>query len=406
MTNFSLTFDAISEDIPGSKWQTRWTRSWPEYRAWFLARGGQNGPSRTQSEAALARHMPELVPIHRRLSHLAGDSDLAARFLSTWCPPEYLGGCSVAALADDTGVRLVRNYDLSPDLNEGLLLRSEWTGQPVMGMIEFLWGVSDGVNAAGLAVALAYGGRGGTAPGFGITTILRYVLETCASVGEATAALRRIPSHMAYNITLADRHGATATLELHPGGGARLISPAITTNHQHGPESADRPAFTRTHDRRAHLEDLLDRDTTAQALGAAFLKPPLYQRDYQGGFGTLFTAVYDPVAGGLDLRWPDQTWTQSLTAFNEGRREIIYSPRTATETAARNTPDPVAVFAALRPHLPAPAARALDRWLENSQNTRTDWTALGGVFAGWTQGLESGPPTCSDILEYSCHWQS
>jgi len=45
-------------------------------------------------------------------------------------------------------VRLLRNYDLSPDLNEGLLLRSEWTGRPVMGMVEFLWGLSDGMGSA------------------------------------------------------------------------------------------------------------------------------------------------------------------------------------------------------------------------------------------------------------------
>jgi hypothetical protein len=69
----------------------------------------------------------------------------------------YLGGCSLAARADGSTVRLVRNYDLSPDLNEGLLLRTEWTGMPVMGMVEFLWGLSDGVNAEGLSVALAFG---------------------------------------------------------------------------------------------------------------------------------------------------------------------------------------------------------------------------------------------------------
>jgi predicted choloylglycine hydrolase len=92
---------------------------------------------------------------------------------------------------------------------------------PVMGMVEFLWGLSDGVDAAGLSVALAFGGRSEVARGFGVTTILRYVLETCASVGQALAALGRMPSHMAYNITLADRHGATATVELLPGGGAR-----------------------------------------------------------------------------------------------------------------------------------------------------------------------------------------
>ena len=173
----SLTFDAVAEAGAGPQWVARWRRSWPSYQRWFRARGGDDGPDRAACEAALARHMPELVPVHRRLTALAGGGDRAARFLSTWCPPRYLGGCSVAALAVGGEVRLVRNYDLAPELNEGLLLRSEWTGQPVMGMVEFLWGLSDGVNAAGLAAAIAYGGRGEVRPGFGVTTIVRYVLE-------------------------------------------------------------------------------------------------------------------------------------------------------------------------------------------------------------------------------------
>ncbi len=138
--------------------------------------------------------MRELAPVHRALVRTAGGGDRAARFLSTWCPPAYLGGCSLAARAEGGTVRLVRNYDLSPDLNEGLLLRSAWTGRPVMGMVEFLWGLSDGVNADGLAVALAFGGRGDVAPGFGVTTILRHVLETCRSVDQALDVLARVPS--------------------------------------------------------------------------------------------------------------------------------------------------------------------------------------------------------------------
>lgn len=73
-------------------------------------------------------------------------------------------------MAESGDVRLVRNDDLSPDLNKGLMLRTEWTGRAVMGMVVFLWGLSDGLDNAGLAVALAYGGRSGTGAGFGITT--------------------------------------------------------------------------------------------------------------------------------------------------------------------------------------------------------------------------------------------
>jgi hypothetical protein len=37
MSSGSLTFDAVAEARAGAKWRARWDRSWPEYRAWFLA---------------------------------------------------------------------------------------------------------------------------------------------------------------------------------------------------------------------------------------------------------------------------------------------------------------------------------------------------------------------------------
>jgi predicted choloylglycine hydrolase len=323
--------------------------------------------------------MPELVPVYRRLTMLAGGGDRVARFLSTWCPPRYLGGCSIAALAAHGEVRLVRNYDLSPDLNEGLLLRSEWTGQPVMGMVEFLWGLSDGVNAAGLAAALAYGGRNDVGCGFGVTTILRYVLETCATVPEALEVLHRVPSHMPYNITLADRHGTTATVELLAGGGARVIHPAIATNHQ-GEAFADRPEFTRTAERRDRLRQLLAKDISPDELTAAFLREPLYQRSYDAGFGTLFTAVYDPLAGGLTLRWPGEVWQQALAAFIPGTRLIRYG----NASAAQPLPDVLdldQLLAVIRPHLSIESTERLDRWMNRSRAGIVDWTQFGLVFA-------------------------
>ena len=41
-----LTFDAVAEATPGARWQARWRRSWPAYRAWFEASGGRDGPDR------------------------------------------------------------------------------------------------------------------------------------------------------------------------------------------------------------------------------------------------------------------------------------------------------------------------------------------------------------------------
>ena len=52
-------------------------------------------------------------------------------------------------------------------------------------MSDCLWGLLDGMNDAGLAVSLAFGGRRVLGDGFGIPLVVRYVLETCATVDEA-----------------------------------------------------------------------------------------------------------------------------------------------------------------------------------------------------------------------------
>lgn len=327
MTQMTLRFDAVAEPLPGPKWAARWNRSWPAYAAWFIARGGDQEPSRKKCRDALKRYMPELVATYDRLVTVAGGSDRAARFLSTWCPPTYLGGCSLAAVARKNDVRLVRNYDLSPELNEGLLLRTEWSGRAVMGMVEFLWGLSDGINDKGLSVALAYGGRSEVGEGFGVTTIVRYVLETCDTVDEALSALKRVPSHMAYNLVLADASGQTASVELAPGGGVTVMPTAVATNHQSGNTSTDRPAFTRTFERRAHLEQLRIKP---RKLNSQFLKPPLLQDRYAQGFGTLFTAEYDPRALTLGLTLNGERWDQAIHDFSEGQRIVDYAKSDAS----------------------------------------------------------------------------
>lgn len=322
----SLTFDAISEAKPGPKWQARWYRSWPAYQAWFVANGGDDGPSRQDCERALETYMPELVPVHTELVKQAGNSDRAARFLSTWCPPAYLGGCSLACAVSREDIRLVRNYDLSPDLNEGLLLRSEWCDRPVMGMIEFLWGVSDGINAAGLSVVLAYGGRQDVGEGFGITTILRYVLETCDTVLDAVRVFQRVPSHMPYNIIVADASGAAASVEIYAGGGAKVQPQLIATNHQNDGSAPDREEFTKTYERADHLDEVLPTISAPAELAALFRKAPLKQNRYSEGFGTLFTAEYEPLRSRMTLFWEGDVWMQALDAFEEGRKLIKYGP--------------------------------------------------------------------------------
>jgi predicted choloylglycine hydrolase len=316
-----MTFTALDEDLPGPKWQSRWRYSWPAYRAWLASRHFKE-PSSAACLEALQKHMPQLVETYKKLLALSGGGKLEACFLSHWQPPEYLSGCSIAAKASHGMVRLVRNYDLSPELNEGLLLKSRWQ-KPVMGMVEFLWGLSDGMNAGGLCAAIAYGGRSGTGVGFGVTLIVRYILEICSTVEEALDVLARVPSHMAYNVALADCLGNTASVELQPGGGLRHVWPAIATNHQSGPEPVLRHRFTETHDRRAHLQSLLADDPKPDSIVKAFLLPPLFQRRYEKGFGTLFTAEYDPCNARVSLHWQTDKWTQSFERFHEHGGEIV-----------------------------------------------------------------------------------
>jgi predicted choloylglycine hydrolase len=66
-------------------------------------------------------------------------------------------------------------------------------------MSDCVWGALDGMNAAGLAVSLNFGGRRVEGPGFGVILIVRYILETCRNAVEALAVLRRVPVHLSYN---------------------------------------------------------------------------------------------------------------------------------------------------------------------------------------------------------------
>ena len=52
----------------------------------------------------------------------------------------------------------------------------------MLGTSDLLWGLLDGMNEDGLAVSLTFGGRQDVGDGFGIPLVLRYVLETCATV--------------------------------------------------------------------------------------------------------------------------------------------------------------------------------------------------------------------------------
>jgi predicted choloylglycine hydrolase len=315
-----LEFHAVAEPRPGARFQERFQATWPAYSAWYLRDGDAARPSYLACRHALELHMPELVHTWERLVDLAGGGDLAARMLSLWDPPPLVTGCSQAVFARPEPL-LVRNYDFDPKLLEGVITRTELTGRPVIGMSDCLWGLLDGVNDAGLAISLTFGGRPDVGEGFAIPIVVRYVLETCSTVAEARAALERIPVHAPQNLTLLDRSGDFLTAYVGPGRPPSFHAVAATTNHQGRVEWPEYAAAIRSEEREACVVDLLaDPEMTRERFVAAFLEPPLRSTQYAAGFGTLYTAAYHPAEGRAEFSWPGASWELSLDDFQEGSR--------------------------------------------------------------------------------------
>ena len=324
----ALTFEAIDEASPGPHWRALFEKHWPRYRAWFLHEGEAARTSYAASARALREHMPELVTTYERLCELAGGGDIEARFLAMWEPPSYLSGCSQAVLRTGDPV-LARNYDYAPERLEGAILHTHWN-RPVIGMSDCLWGLLDGVNDAGLAVSLAFGGRQVVGSGFGVPLVVRYLLETCETTDEARAALRRLHFHLAHTLTIVDRSGDVVTAFLAPDREVELSPAPVATNHQREVEWAEHAHATRTLERERALTRLLERaGTTPDELVSAFLRPPLYKRDYQRGMGTLYTAAYAGAEGRADYLWPGIRWRQSFDLFQPGTRTIRLAESTA-----------------------------------------------------------------------------
>jgi predicted choloylglycine hydrolase len=318
----TLTFHAVEEPQPGPRWQARFAETWPAYRRWYLRDGDAARPSYAVARARLRAHMPELVPVWQRLVELAGGGDLAARMLSLYDPPPLVSGCSQAVLPAPEPM-LVRNYDFDPDLLEGVISAGALTGRRVLGMSDCLWGLLDGINDAGLAVSLAFGGRRVTRAGFAIPLVVRYVLEVCDTTAQVLDVLARLPVQASYNLTILDRGGVAATARVAPDRPPVIGPMAVAANHQQVGDWDEHARATGSVERERRLLALLAEPALGEGRFVdAFLEPPLHSRAYRAGFGTLYTAVYRPGDGVAEYRWRGSSWRQSLDAFEEGSRTV------------------------------------------------------------------------------------
>jgi hypothetical protein len=132
--------------------------------------------------------------------------------------------------------------------------------------------------------------------------------------------------HMSYNIMLMNKQGEHHLVQVAPDSAPLVTDLSASTNHQGNVDWPEHAAFTKTIERELYLHEMLAQENcTADQIAQEFLKAPLFNRKYSKGFGTIYTAVYRPREGALQLMWPGITLHQSFTEFNEGLTTISYS---------------------------------------------------------------------------------
>jgi len=317
------------------QWRAVFDEYWPAYESWYRRKkaGDVSPGALKQGYRQLATIMPEMLPLYESFLEACNDSPVAAQFLTGYQPPAYLVSCSQAVLLDEEPL-LMRNYDLSPDLSENLLTQSNWLGQDIIGSNECLWGLDDGMNASGLAASLTFGGSRQVGRGFGIPFIMRYLLQTCENVRQAIGVLQRVPSHMAYNVTLVDKRGDFATVMVAPGKDALVTRERCTTNHQSRVTWPEQAAFSNTLERKRFLDELLAQDKMSESeLRKAFLAAPLRSANFRQNFGTVYTAVFKPSSATMSYHWPDEpAWRHGLADFEASERTVNLGKRSSLAT--------------------------------------------------------------------------
>lgn len=319
-----VNFRVVHSDETLSEWAA-WFRSvWPSYRQWYLREGMLARPSYLQCLQAIKHYMPAYFPLWEKLIAAVDGGDVEARFLSLYCPPAYQFGCSQAVWRGPNPI-LVRNYDYDAQLIDAVVLRSDWQRRQVLGSSDCLIGLVDGMNDAGLCLSLTFGGRPVVGEGFAMPMILRYVLQTCDSVSAAITSLRKLPTHMAYNVTLLDTSDQLATVHLAPDRKPVISNTPVATNHQPGDKLASHRWQTATVERERYLlQQMTAHPETEREFIDHFLRPPLYSFAFSRGRGTLFTAAYQPRSRRLDYIWPHYQWRLALDQPQPRAIRVLY----------------------------------------------------------------------------------
>jgi predicted choloylglycine hydrolase len=274
----------------------------------LLTDEGRTPQGADRVRALFRTHMPELLPVLDRLADRL-DRPGAQALLTHAALRPFSQACTQIS----RNGTLLRNYDLHPDLCEGTIASTCFL-RPVIGTQDILWGLLDGMNDAGLAISLTWGGRTAHGPGFAVLVVVRYLLETCDTVDEAVARLRTLPIAVPQNLTLVDATTAV-TVFVGPDIPLTRAPDACAANHQHLP-------VTDRQERELRTQERLRAVRAAGADVAAMLRPPLYRPADEEGSRTLYTAHYHPAEGRVTYHWPGESWQHSFSDFAPGSRTV------------------------------------------------------------------------------------
>ncbi|WP_323796034.1 C45 family peptidase [Nisaea sp.] len=273
-------------------------------------------PGPEECRRRVGEHMPEILGLFDSMAVFAGDDPAMIAALAGIDPPPLIpAGCTVRAFTRPRPTML-RNYDFHPDATSAVILRTDWSGRGVLGMSEGISGLLDGVNDAGVAAALTFGGRHVYGSGFSIVQIIRYLLQVASDVKEAADVLRRMPCAWSHNVLAQDRSGKAIRAELAPDRAPLVTEGYAVTNHQADVEP--RPDSAQRFDTVCALTE------DAETARAVFVERDLRKEDFDEWLGTLYTAEYMPGENAVKFHWRDGSWAQSLMQFEPGERRVTY----------------------------------------------------------------------------------
>jgi hypothetical protein len=275
-----------------------------------------------QCEEIVRQYAPELLDEMQGLAEAAEvDYDaLMTLTLTVSFDPAEVPGCTVLAVmpertADDCLI-VGRNYDYFHDVSEesATTYRTYPEGRYAsLGDCDIWIGRDDGLNEAGLFVAIAATMLSGLQPGLTFWLVVRMLLDHCTTVDEGLALIQSVPHPQSRNFLLADCSGKAAVAEATVDG-VEVREPEdgllVMTNHVVCPAWAGKESFVPpdSHPRYNRLRELLggdglvDKDAVKQAL-----------RDHEGfvcshgvhsperKLGTLWSVVGCPGERQLDI---------------------------------------------------------------------------------------------------------